>query len=99
MKRIAVTLILSMTVILLPAQEKAKLYSGQPAGVPFSDFIVSLESETGVHIFFKDEWVEGLTVTGIWENASPLEVISMIIAPRGLNCFDDRSGNIIITRG
>ena len=99
MKRATVILILTMTVIMLPAQEKVRFYSGQPSGVPFSSFVAILESETGVRIFYKDEWVDGLTVTGSWEMASPLEVIGMIIAPRGLYCFDDRSGNIIITRG
>ena len=67
--------------------------------MPFSDFIISLESETGTRIYYKDEWVDALTVTGTWENAQPLEVISMIIMPRGLYCFDDGSGNIIITKG
>ena len=43
MKRLTATLILSMTVILMPAQEKARLYSGQPVGVPFGNFVVSLE--------------------------------------------------------
>jgi hypothetical protein len=88
-----------VTVILLSAQEKNKLYTGRPAGVPFSSFAASLETETGVRIFYKDEWVDDLTVTGAWENESPLVVIDMIITPRGLYCFDDGSGNIIITRG
>ena len=99
MKRLTATLILSMTVLMLTAQDKEKFYSGQSAGVPFSNFVASLESETGVHIFYKDEWVDGLTVTGSWEKASPMVVISMIITPRGLYCLDDGSGNIIITKG
>ena len=99
MKRLAVTLILSMTAILLPAQEQGKLFSGHAAGVPFSDFVVSLESETGTRILYKIEWVDNLTVTGTWENAKPLEVISMIVTPRGLYCLDDKAGNIIITKG
>lgn len=99
MKKLAVTLILSLTVTLLPAQEKGRPYSGQPAGLPFLDFVDTLESETGIRIFFKEDWIDDLTVTGVWENALPMQVIDRIVSPRGLYCFKDQSGNIIITKG
>ncbi len=91
-------MILFLLVLLLPAQEKGSTYSGQPAGIPFSDFVDTLEAKTGIRVFYKDEWIENLTVTGTWEDALPLQVICRIISPRGLFCFEDQSRNIIITK-
>src|SRR5665647_2879496 len=85
-------------VILLPAQENGRPYSGQPAGMPFGSFVDTFEAETGIRVFYKEEWTEDLTVTGVWEDALPIQVIGRIISPRGMFCFEDQAGNIIITK-
>lgn len=67
--------------------------------MPFGNFVDSFEAETGIRVFYKDEWTEDLTVTGAWEDALPIQVIHRIISSRGLFCFEDQAGNIIITKG
>jgi outer membrane cobalamin receptor len=99
LKKLAITLVLSLVVVLLPAQEKGRPYSGQPSEMPFGSFVTTFEAKTGIRVFYKDEWIENLTVTGVWKDALPMQVIDRIISPHGLFCFEDQSGNIIITKG
>ncbi|MGE5347886.1 MAG: carboxypeptidase regulatory-like domain-containing protein [Actinomycetota bacterium] len=99
MKRLVLLTLVALRVATLCGQEKEGLFTGTVQSMSFAGFADTLESQTGVRIFFRPEWTDGILVSGSWENAKPLSIITTIISPRGLYCLDDKTGNIIITKG
>jgi len=99
LKKLVFILTLSVQLTLISAQETVPLYTGRPVKMPFEEFVVSLEQQTGIRVFFNPDWTSDLTVTGEWGNATPESVISMVVGPRGLFCTEDETGDLIITKG
>lgn len=97
MKRLLIISLLLLRAALAEGQDQDRLFTGRAYNMPFDTFADTLEARTGTRLFFRPEWTTDLRVTGSWENATPMSVITMIISPRGLFCFEDPSGNIVIT--
>jgi hypothetical protein len=98
-KRLLIISLLLLRAALADGQGQGRLFTGRAYNMPFATFADTLEAGTGTRLFFRPEWTTDLRVTGSWENATPLSVVTLIISPRGLYCFEDPTGNIVITRG
>lgn len=99
MKRLLIISFLIFCSALVSSQGVERLFSGQAYNMPFDTFADTLGARTDARLFYRPEWTADIRVTGSWENATPLSVIAMIISPRGLFCFEEGNGNIIITSG
>ncbi|MEZ5019586.1 MAG: carboxypeptidase-like regulatory domain-containing protein [Bacteroidales bacterium] len=99
MKRLLLLTVIALRVVLLTGQEKELLFTGSVRNMAFAEFSDTIEARTGTKIFFRTEWTVDIRVTGSWENATPLSIITMIVGPRGLYSLYDGTGNIIITKG
>jgi hypothetical protein len=84
---------------MVTGQDQEALFTGRAYNMPFTSFADTLEHRSGIRIFFDPAWTEDIRVTGSWENATPLSIITMTVTSHGLFCFRDRTGNIVMTKG
>lgn len=99
MKKSVIISLLILVTALTSGQGREGLFTGRVYNMPFDTFSDTLEARTGTRVFFKPEWTKDIRVTGSWENATPFSVVTMVVSPRGLLCFEDPSGILIITSG
>ncbi|MBN2275305.1 MAG: TonB-dependent receptor [Bacteroidales bacterium] len=93
---IILCLLLSLHVF---AQEPDLLIQGNYKKIPFSFFVREAEQQTGARFFFRDEWIEDITVDAEGDSLSLRAVLSNSFRNKDLHYFIDTSKTVIITKG
>ncbi|MCH7658177.1 MAG: hypothetical protein IIB05_07655 [Bacteroidetes bacterium] len=61
------------------------IFSGEYRDIPFDRFIRDVEKKTGVHFFYRQEWISGITITAKGDQLSLAGVLQSNLAGTGLN--------------
>jgi hypothetical protein len=72
-------------------------FSGEYQDISFDRFILDVENKTGVHFFYRQEWISGITVTAKGDNLSLTGVLEKSLAGTGLYFYINNEKNIFIT--
>jgi hypothetical protein len=78
-------------------QDHDILVSGNFQDIPFSEFVSSVEHQTGATFYFFDHWVAGVKITASGTNLSLNKILSGALLPVGVHHFVDEFGNVYLT--
>jgi len=77
-------LILAMGAQALQGQDADILFKGNYQDVPFVEFVKDLEQQSGVHFFFRADWIRGVRVSATGEEISLRRTLDKTLLPAGL---------------
>lgn len=66
--------------------------------LPFSEFCEKIHEETGVKIYYQDEWVKGLKVTIDADSITAIKAVNLAIVGTGLK-VSEWNGNLVLLPG
>ncbi len=95
--RIYTGLIILMVGTPLLCQDRDLHFSGDFRDVPFSEFVSSVEQQTGCSFYYLDSWIRGIRVTASGNNLSLEQVLDRTLLPAGIYHYQDEFGNIYLT--
>ncbi|MCK4465713.1 MAG: carboxypeptidase-like regulatory domain-containing protein, partial [Bacteroidales bacterium] len=72
-------------------------FSGEYQDIPFDRFIRDVERKKGVHFFYRQEWISGITITAKGDHLSLTSVLQQNLAETGLNFYIDNKRNVFLT--
>jgi hypothetical protein len=90
---------LLMMVVHLSAQQPDFPVRGSFKSMPFGEFVQQAEQQTGVHFFYRPEWIGDITVTNEADSGSLRRILTDCFKGTDLFFFIDTSKNIILTKG
>ncbi len=70
---------------------------GEFYDVPFADFVTRVEQQTGVTIYFLEEWIKGIRVTVTGTGISLRGILDRALLPAGLNYYMGPDKQVYIT--
>jgi hypothetical protein len=96
--RIGLIIILFLHISTILAQEQEKLYQIELHKVDFSEFSETVFNKSGVNIFYKEKWVENLSVTLKTDSITIINAVRKVIEGSGLK-VSEWHGNLVIIPG
>lgn len=82
----------------LSAQETVRVYGFQVSGLSFDNFCKRIEGESGVKVYYRPEWVTGLTVTLDADSITVLEAVQRCLQGTGLSA-SAWNGQVVVLKG
>ncbi len=79
------------------AQDHDLKVSGNFQDIPFSEFVSTLEIQSGVSFYYFDTWVAGVKITASGTNLSLNKILSGALLPVGVHHYLDEFGNVYLT--
>jgi len=73
------------------------IFSGEYQDISFDRFIRDVEKKTGVHFFYRQEWISGITITAKGDHLSLTGVLQGNLAGTGLTFYIDNKRNVFLT--
>jgi hypothetical protein len=97
-KRFHTVLLLALVLVFQAnAQDHDLLFSGNFQDIPFSEFVASVEAQTGGTFYYFDAWVNGIRISAEGANLSLNQVLQLSLLPAGIHHYIDAYGNIYLT--
>ena len=88
-----------LTIFTLPAGAQEKhVIDWDYRGLGFQEFAGKCEVTFPVKFFYRDEWINGLTVGDYGANLTVTDVLDSLLRDRSLYYYSDDAGNIVITK-
>jgi len=84
-------------VFLAQGQDHDLVFSGNYEDIPFSDFVSTVEHQTGGTFYYFDAWVSGVRITATGSDLSLSSVLNRALLPSGIHHYIDEFGNIYLT--
>lgn len=81
----------------LAGQDGSIVFSGDFKDVPFTQFAREITQQTGASFYFRESWVQGITVTVSGSGILLEELLDRVLLSRGLNYFIDRWDHVFLT--
>jgi len=87
----------SLTFLKQPDKDDEPLVSVNYDNIPFTDFVSDLKRRYGIVIYFRPEWVDGLTVTAAADSITPGSLLENILSPADLHFVYRGAGQYFLT--
>ena len=81
----------------LAAQDREVRISGEFRDVPFMEFVGSVESQSEVYFYFREDWVRGIRVSAQGRDMSLEEILDRVLLPAGLSWYMDTGGAVYLS--
>ncbi len=94
MKHLIAILTLLATFSLLAQDDD--VFSGNYEDTPIIEVIEDIQSQVSARIYFKKEWLEGVIVSGSFDNSSVNETLESLFADTDLNFYQNDEGYILL---
>ena len=99
MKRCLLLLLICLSAPLLKmsGQHAAPLFTGKLENASFKEFAIEAELQTGLKIYYLDEWVDKLNITLSGSEIPLLPLLDSLLNPLGINYYLDPWDRLFLT--
>lgn len=77
--------------------QKYLSFTGHLENATFSEFADTIESQNGITVYYKNEWVQNISITLSGTNRPLLPILDSILQPENLDYFLDEWDHLFIT--
>jgi len=81
----------------LRAQDQDILFNGNFRDVTFEEFVVELETQTGISFYFMEEWTRGIRVTVSGDDISLRRTLDRVLLPASLTYYMNEYNQIYLS--
>ena len=88
-----------MLVLRIQSQEPDVLIHGHYEAVPLEAFVQEAERQTGLHFFYREEWIRNITITAEGDSLSLRNMLNSAFQHTDLHFYFDTLNTVILIKG